>query len=129
MVSEGNDDRAREFVRLLAACERRLDNYVLALVPNWSDAEEIVQQAKLRLWERFEQYDRSKDFGAWACTIAYYEVLTFRTRAHRSRLLLSQAAGIAAFCWVTRPTPAIAWAGKGLQWMPTRKRPSETTRL
>lgn len=92
IVTESNDDRARDFVRLLAACERRLDNYVLALVPNWSDAEEIVQQAKLRLWERFEQYDRSKDFGAWACTIAYYEVLTFRTHANRSRLLLSQAA-------------------------------------
>jgi RNA polymerase sigma-70 factor (ECF subfamily) len=89
---EGNDERAREFVRLLAACERRLDNYVLTLVPNWSDAEEIVQQAKLRLWERFEQYDHGKDFGAWACTIAYYEVLTFRTRASRSRLLFSQAA-------------------------------------
>lgn len=89
---EANDDRAREFVQLLAACERRLDNYILALVPNWSDAEDVVQQTKLRLWERFSQYDRSKDFGAWACTVAYYEVLTFRTRASRARLLFSQAA-------------------------------------
>ena len=86
---EGNDNRVREFVRLLAECERRLDNYVLTLVPNWSDAEDIVQQAKLRLWEQFEQYDHAKDFGAWACTVAYYEVLTFR-RASRSRLLFSQ---------------------------------------
>lgn len=86
---EGNDNRVREFVRLLAECERRLDNYVLTLVPNWSDAEDIVQQAKLRLWEQFEQYDHAKDFGTWACTVAYYEVLTFR-RTSRSRLLFSQ---------------------------------------
>ena len=91
-VMEGSDSRAREFVRLLAACERRLDNYVLTLAPNWSDAEDIVQQTKLRLWEQFEEYDPAKDFGAWACTIAYYEVMTFRTRASRSRVQLSQTA-------------------------------------
>ena len=89
---EGNDQRGREFVRLLAACERRLDNYVLTLVPNWADAEDVVQQTKLRLWEQFEQYDDAKDFGAWACTVAYWEVLTFRTRTTRSHLLFSQAA-------------------------------------
>jgi RNA polymerase sigma-70 factor, ECF subfamily len=91
-VMEGHDSHAREFVRLLAACERRLDNYVLTLVPNWSDAEDIVQQVKLRLWEQFEQYDYAKDFGAWACTVAYYEVLSFRTRMNRSRVVLSQSA-------------------------------------
>jgi RNA polymerase sigma-70 factor, ECF subfamily len=92
VVIENSDQRVREFVRLLAVCERRLDNYVLTLVPNWADAEDIVQQTKLRLWEQFEQYDYAKDFGAWACTVAYWEVATFRTRASRSRVLFSQAA-------------------------------------
>lgn len=91
MIEDANKS-ARDFVQLLAACERRLDNYVLALVPNWSDAEDIVQQVKLRLWEQFDDYDRAKDFGAWACTIAYYEVLTFRTRSNRSCVRLSPLA-------------------------------------
>lgn len=83
-------DRAAEFVRLLAAYERRLTGYVVALMPNWNDAEDIIQQTKLRLWEQFQTYDPSKDFGTWACVIARYEVQTFRKRAIRSRVHFSQ---------------------------------------
>jgi RNA polymerase sigma-70 factor, ECF subfamily len=91
-VSDNSSNQcAAEFVRLLAANERRLGHYVATLVPNWNDAEDILQQTKLRLWEQFENYDRQKDFGVWACVIARYEVLAFRTRAARSRVQFSQA--------------------------------------
>lgn len=77
-------------MHLLAAHEHCLSSYVLAMVPNWSDAEEIIQQTKIRLWEQFATYDSSKDFGVWACVIAKYEVLTFRKRAARSPIHFSQ---------------------------------------
>lgn len=83
-------NRAAEFVRLLATYERCLNGYVVALVPNWNDAEDIVQQTKLRLWEQFETYDPKRDFGTWACVIARYEVQTFRKRTARSRVHFSQ---------------------------------------
>lgn len=84
------NNSAAEFVRLLAANERVLGNYVATLVPHWSDAEDIIQQTKLRLWEQFDSYDPQKDFGTWACVIARYEVLAFRTRTARSRIHFSQ---------------------------------------
>jgi RNA polymerase sigma-70 factor, ECF subfamily len=84
------DTVAAEFVRLLAAHERRLGSFVATLVPNWNDAEDIVQQTKVRLWEQFGAYDRQRDFGTWACVIARYEVLAFRTRTVRSRVHFSQ---------------------------------------
>jgi RNA polymerase sigma-70 factor (ECF subfamily) len=59
------------------------------LVPNWADAEDIAQEVKIRLWEQFSGYDPAKDFGAWARTIAYYQVLTYRQRLSRRRRLLS----------------------------------------
>jgi RNA polymerase sigma-70 factor, ECF subfamily len=90
MSSSSSNDVAAEFVRLLAANERRLGSYVATLVPNWNDAEDILQQTKARLWEQFATYDRQKDFGVWACVIARYEVLAFRTRAARSRVQFSQ---------------------------------------
>jgi RNA polymerase sigma-70 factor, ECF subfamily len=90
VLDNSREDRATEFVRLLAAHERRLSGYVVAMVPNWNDAEDIVQQTKLRLWEQFEAYDREKDFGSWACAIARYQVLAFRTRTARSRIQFSQ---------------------------------------
>ena len=82
--------RCETFVQLLATSEQRLGSFVLALVPNWSDAEDILQETKVRLWEQFDTYDPAKDFGTWACVIARYQVLAFRTRAARSRLMFSQ---------------------------------------
>ena len=79
-----------EFVRLLAAHEHCLSRFVVALVPNWSDAEDIIQQTKLRLWEQYDNYDPNKSFGVWACVIARYEVLAYRTRSARSRVQFSQ---------------------------------------
>ena len=90
MAGEIRKDRCDAFVQLLAAHEHRLGSFVLALVPNWSDAEDIIQETKLRLWEQFDTYDPTKDFGVWACVIARYQVLAHRTRSGRSRIQFSQ---------------------------------------
>jgi RNA polymerase sigma-70 factor (ECF subfamily) len=76
-------DRTSEFVRLLSAHEQSLVAFVLALVPSWNDASDITQDVRLRLWEQFDQYDSSKDFGTWARTIAYWQVLRWRKETSR----------------------------------------------
>jgi len=80
-----------EFVRLLKRHERRLNGYVLALVQNWNDADDILQAVAVRLWEQFDEYRPDGDFGAWACKIAYYEVLTYRKRKGRRALQTTPA--------------------------------------
>jgi len=75
---ETSDERTKQFVKLLAACDRRLYAYVMSLVVNLEDADEIVQNTKLKLWEQFDRFERGTDFAAWACTVGYYEVLSFR---------------------------------------------------
>jgi len=80
---------ASQFVKLLAASERSLAGYVLSLVPNFVDADEILQETKFRLWEQFENYDPEKDFAAWARVIAYYQVLTFRKKQGRDKVVFS----------------------------------------
>ena len=63
--------------------------FILSLVPNWADAEDIAQEVKIRLWKQFDGYDPTKDFGAWARTIARYMVLAFRERQSRQNRLVS----------------------------------------
>jgi RNA polymerase sigma-70 factor, ECF subfamily len=79
------DRGQQEFVQLLIRHERQLEGFILALVPNWTVAQDIAQETKLRLWEQFGSFDRSRDFGAWARSIAYYQVLSYRTHHKRSR--------------------------------------------
>jgi RNA polymerase sigma-70 factor (ECF subfamily) len=90
MQPDGNvDEKTRRFVALLGAQDRRMFGYILALVPNYADAEELAQKVRLRLWEQFDSYDVEKDFGAWARTIAYYLVLAHR-KSNADRIQLSE---------------------------------------
>lgn len=87
-TSERRGDLCRsqqDFLRLLVRHERQLEGFILALVPDWSAADDIAQETKLRLWEQFERFDAAQDFGAWARTIAYYQVLSYRNQSKRLR--------------------------------------------
>lgn len=87
--SPTNDQRTREYLRLLGQHERRLRGYILSLVPNWADADDIAQEVRIRLWEQFDRYDPAKDFGVWARTIAHYQILTHREKLSRRGGLIS----------------------------------------
>lgn len=84
------DLKTREFVRLLTQHERRLFAYILALVPRWADADDILQETSLRLWDEFDKYSPGTDFMAWAGRVAFYQVLTFRKQHNRDRRLFSE---------------------------------------
>lgn len=76
-----------QFVRLLASHERRIYAYILSLVPNWADADEIFQETNVRLWRDFAEFEPGTNFAAWAIRVAYYQVLTWRKRAARDQLI------------------------------------------
>lgn len=83
-------DRSAEFVRLLTEHDRGTLLFILSLVPNWTDAEEIQQETNVKLWQGFAKFQSGSDFGAWARTVAWYEVLSFRERKQRQWLRTSQ---------------------------------------
>jgi RNA polymerase sigma-70 factor (ECF subfamily) len=85
------DHRTRRFVELLGKHEQSLNTFVLAAVRHWADADEIVQQTRIRLWEQIDRYDPDKDFGAWARTIAYYEILNYRKQVGRRLAPLTES--------------------------------------
>ena len=60
--------------------ERMVYGYILSLVPNWADADEILQETNIRLWEEFEKFQPGTNFAAWAIRVAHFQVLTWRKR-------------------------------------------------
>jgi RNA polymerase sigma-70 factor, ECF subfamily len=80
------DAKNREFVRLLAEHDRQLSAYVHTVIPLWQDAEDVLQNAKLRLWEQFDSFQAGTDFAGWAFTVAGYMVRTYRKRCQRQRV-------------------------------------------
>jgi RNA polymerase sigma-70 factor (ECF subfamily) len=77
-------------MQLLSGCERRLYDFIFALIGNFADADEIAQETKLRLWEQFDNYRAEADFAGWAFTIARYQVLDARKHLGRKARGLSE---------------------------------------
>lgn len=79
MSNENGSDPA-PFVRLLAEHERYLSGYVYNLIPNATDAEDILQDIKVALWKAFDQYELGTNFGAWSRKVAFHRVMAFRKK-------------------------------------------------
>src|SRR5262245_23137186 len=78
------------FLRLFLRNERRLYAYILTLLPNRADADDVFQEASLVLWDKFDAEHPPDDFAAWGCRIAYFKVLDFCKKRQRSRVRFSQ---------------------------------------
>ena len=85
-----SEDKTATFVRLLRAHDRRLATYVHSCVPSWADAEDILQETSVRLWEQFDRFELGTNFGAWACTVAKYVIMSHREKKSRDKLHFSQ---------------------------------------
>jgi len=58
--------KEEEFIHLLMVSYRSMYSYARTLVPSAADAEECVQEASLRLWQKFHEFDRDESFSRWA---------------------------------------------------------------
>ena len=61
--------------------------FLRALLPSRNDADEAFQLTMITLWEKFEEYDPSRDFKPWAFGIAKYKALGLMRDRQRERLV------------------------------------------
>jgi RNA polymerase sigma-70 factor (ECF subfamily) len=80
-----------EFAKCFLRWQGRLYAYITTLLPNRSDAEEVFQQTSLILWLKWDQYDPDRNFLAWACGMAHFEVRNFlrQRKPDQYRVVLS----------------------------------------
>jgi len=90
-VNEAERQRTDQIVQLLTDAQQHLTRYVRVLVPHRADSEEILQETNLHVWRHADEFELGTNFTAWACKVAYYQVLTFRKRQARGRLRFSDA--------------------------------------
>ncbi len=96
-----DDSHHHQFLRLFAEHEPAVRTYVRSLLPSRSDAAEVMQEVAVLLWQKFAEFDGTRDFRKWAFGVARFEVLAFLRDRARDRhvfddALLSQLADEAA---------------------------------
>ena len=82
-------DQNAEFVRLWTQYHRDIERYVYSMIPRSADAAEVVQVVSVKLWEKWEKYDHERPFIPWAMRFAYLEILKWRQRLAREKLVFS----------------------------------------
>lgn len=80
--------KSEQFFRLYNAAQRRIYAYLLMLVHNHNDAEDLLQETASILWEQFNQFEKGGSFAAWAVGIARNKALDFLKSKRTSRPLL-----------------------------------------
>ena len=71
------------FLELFLANEAGIRSAVRALVRDRSDFDDTFQAVAMALWKKFDVYDVSRPFGAWARGVAVKEVLQARRESGR----------------------------------------------
>ena len=72
-----SDTVSVEFSQQLTQIQRKLYSYILSLVPNRTEAQDILQESNFVLCRKAEEYDKDRNFQAWAFRIARYQVMAF----------------------------------------------------
>ena len=80
------NDRTSEFVALFAAHDRGVYKYILMLLADPHATQEVFQETSVTLWQKFEEFEPGSNFFAWACRVAYFEVMKYRQTCRRDRL-------------------------------------------
>ena len=85
-----NPNASSEFLDLFTGSQLRLYRYIVVLVANQVEAEDILQNTNLVMLRKCDQFQPGTNFLAWSAGIAYLEVLKYRTSRKRALHELSE---------------------------------------
>ena len=78
-------------MRLFLNCEPRVFAFIRSLVFSRADADDVLQETALVLWEKFDQFEPGTRFDRWAFRIAHFQVMYHRQKKARERLRFSDS--------------------------------------
>lgn len=75
------------FMAVVTNAQSSLYAFICSLLGNSENARDVLQNTNLVIWEKAGEFDRNRDFKAWAFKIAYLQVMAFRKTQSRDRLV------------------------------------------
>lgn len=78
------------FLRTFTAHQPAIRAFIRRLVPAQADADDVMQEVSVVLWEKFASFREGSDFRAWAFGVARFEALAWVRDKGRDRLVLDE---------------------------------------
>ena len=79
--------RQKLLIGLLLQHQRSMFAYIFSLVPNKTDADDILQETCLTIHEKFDDFKEGTNFLLWANKISYWKIRESRLKFARSKVV------------------------------------------
>ncbi|MFK7778995.1 MAG: sigma-70 family RNA polymerase sigma factor [Gimesia sp.] len=89
IIPKLNSEETENFVQLLTAHQSMLYAYIRSLLPDSQAVQDVLQETNMVLWRRSAEFEVGSNFVAWACKVAYYQVLAFYRDNKRDSLVFN----------------------------------------
>ena len=80
-----SDPHGVVFLRYFIQHQQEIYAYILTLVPNRNDADDLFQEALTVMWNKFERFEQGTNFVAWGIQISRFLILEYRRRKASDR--------------------------------------------
>lgn len=75
------------YLEQVTQSQRTLYGVLWSLLRDAHDVDDVLQETNAVLWQKAHEFDESREFLPWALKIAQLQVLAFRKRRQRTRLV------------------------------------------
>jgi len=86
------NNQTLDFLKLFVRHQQEIYAYILTLVPNVHDADDVFQEGMVVMWQKFEQFEPGTNFAAWGVRIMRYQILDYRRKMGHSKLVFTDNA-------------------------------------
>jgi len=74
------EDKKSSFLALYVKHQKALYNFILCLCPNYVQADDILQETAIVMWDKFDDLKDPESFLAWAVQIARFKIINHRRK-------------------------------------------------
>lgn len=91
MVKSDNNplQETQRFLSYYVKDQKRIYGYILSVVSDWQDTDDILQETTALMWQKFNEFQEGTSFTAWGIQVAKYKIREFHRR-HRKQVQLSE---------------------------------------
>ncbi len=76
--------KSEEFLNLLMHKQMRIYAFILSVIRNFEDADDVFQDTVNTMWQKYPESRPIGDFAAWGIQVAYYKILEYRKKQKRN---------------------------------------------
>ena len=83
-MDNGDINKTDDFVNLLMKKQMRIYAFILSMVRNFQDADDIFQDTVNTMWQKYPESKPVQDFVSWGIQVAYYKILDHYKKQKRN---------------------------------------------